>query len=137
MFRTFLYRLRGLLEAPRRIAHAPTHVRRLERADDRLSGELTLIERLSDGDCILCVAGDVVPCRGMVVNGFASVRHAASAPAPNDRGDVVLRRGSLALPGMTVVANFLVVRVEESTAELTTRTLSRGPRRSTEQSESV
>ena len=74
MFRTFLRRLRDLLEAPHGDERTPTHVRRLERADDRLSGEVTMVERLTDGDCILCVPGDVIPCRGIIVDGFAVVR---------------------------------------------------------------
>ena len=94
MFRNFIRGLRNLLEGSRGRELAPTHVRRLERADDRLSGELTLIERLSQGDCILCVAGEVIPCRGVVVDGFP--------------------RGAPVRPGMMVVANYLIVRVEES-----------------------
>jgi len=74
VFRFFIRRVRDLLEASRCRELGPTHVRRLERADDRLSGEVTLVERLSDGDCILCVPGDVIPCRGVVVDGVVIVR---------------------------------------------------------------
>lgn len=110
MFLPFVHRLRGLLDVPRASERSPTHVRRLDRADDRLSGELTLVARLHDGDCILCVAGDVIPCRGMVVDGLATVRHSASEPAPN-RGQSILRWGSSVRPGMTVLSNFVIVRV--------------------------
>ena len=112
MLRPFLRRLRGLLGTSSNIEFAPTHVRRLERADDRLSGEVTLVERLSPGDCILCVAGDVIPCHGIVVDGFAAIRHRGFEPSPNDSGRAVLRGGSSVRPGMTVVANFVVVRVK-------------------------
>lgn len=105
MFRAFIRKLRDLLEPSGWHELAPTHVRRLDRADDRLSGELTLVERLSNGDCILCVAGEVIPCRGVVVDGAAAVRRSASTHE-------VLRGGSSVLPGTTVVANFLIVRVE-------------------------
>jgi cation transport ATPase len=74
VFLPILHRLRGLFDVPRDTAPMPTHVRRLEHADDRLSGEVTLIERLANGDCILLVPGDVIPCRGIVVDGFAVVR---------------------------------------------------------------
>jgi hypothetical protein len=74
VFFPILHRLRGLFDVSRDTAPAPTHVRRLERADDRLSGEITLLERLTDGDCILLVPGDVIPCRGVVVDGFVVVR---------------------------------------------------------------
>lgn len=106
MFRNFIRGLRNLLEDSRGRELAPTHVRRLERADDRLSGELTRIERLSQGDCILCVAGEVIPCRGVVVDGFAAVRCSRSKHE-------FLRGGSAVRPGTTVLANFLIVRVEE------------------------
>jgi high-affinity K+ transport system ATPase subunit B len=74
VFYPILHRLRGLFDVSRDTAPAPTHVRLLDRADDRLSGEVTLAERLTDGDCILLVPGDVIPCRGVVVDGFAVVR---------------------------------------------------------------
>lgn len=105
MFR-FIHGLRDLLEPSHEGALWPTHVRRLERADDPLSGEVTRVERLLNGDCILCVAGDVIPCRGVVIDGFAAARCNASQHE-------FLRRGSSVLPGTTVVANFLIVRVEE------------------------
>lgn len=97
MFHTFFRRLRGLLDASRSVDLAPTHVRRLERADDRLSGEVTLIERLSDGDCILCVAGEVVPCDGIVIDGSAGTGI-----------------GSPVIAGTTVLSNLVIVRVGET-----------------------
>lgn len=111
MFLPFVHRLRGLLDVPRVSECSPTHVRRLDRADDRLSGEVTLVARLLDGDCILCVAGDVIPCRGRVVDGLATVRHSASEAPPNERRQSVLRWGSAVRPGMTVLSNFVIVRV--------------------------
>jgi high-affinity K+ transport system ATPase subunit B len=107
VFRTFLSRLRDLLDISSGHGLAPTHVRRLDCAHDRLSGEVTRVERLVDGDCILCVAGDVIPCRGVVVDGSAAVRCSLSKRQ-------FLRGGSPVLPGTTVVANFVVVRVVES-----------------------
>ena len=74
MFYPILHRLRGLFDVLRDSAPTPTHVRLLDRADDRLSGEVMLVERLADGDCILLVPGDVIPCRGVVVDGFVVVR---------------------------------------------------------------
>ena len=111
MFFPFVHRLRGLLDVPRLSELSPTHVRRLDHADDRLSGEVTLVARLLDGDCILCVAGDVIPCGGTVVDGSATARHSASEPAPNNQSQSFLRRGSSVRPGMTVLSNFVIVRV--------------------------
>ena len=111
MFLPFVHRLRGLLDVSRVSELSPTHVRRLDRADDRLSGEVTLVARLLDGDCILCVAGDVIPCCGTVVDGLATARHCASEAAPNDQCQSVLRWGSAVRPGMTVLSNFVIVRV--------------------------
>ena len=75
----------------------PTHVRRLDRADDHLSGELTLVERLLEGDFILCVAGEIVPCDGIVIDGSAGTRI-----------------GSPAIAGTTVVSNLVIVRVGDA-----------------------
>ena len=72
----------------------PTHVRRLDRADDHLSGELILTDKLSDGDFILCLTGEIVPRDGMVIDGSA--------------GSVI---GLPVSAGTTVLPNLIVVRV--------------------------
>src|SRR6185437_16952638 len=91
----------------------PTHVRLLGRADDRLSGEVTLVVRLVEGDCILCVAGDVIPCCGTVSEGCASVRDCTFASASADSGQWVVRNGAWVSPGTAVVSSFLILRVGE------------------------
>ena len=116
MLLPFVHRLRALLEVSRISERSPTHVRRLDRADDRLSGEVTLVARLLDGDCILCVAGDVIPCRGMVVDGSTIVRLSGSERAPNEANHSALRKGASVRPGMTVLSNFVVVRVGSGSA---------------------
>lgn len=123
MFSALLRRLYGLLDASGPVSLAPTHVRRLDRADDRLSGELTLIERLVEGDCILCVAGDVIPCCGTVVGGCAPVRDRAFASAMTDPGPSVLRYGASVRAGTVVVSNFLIVRVGDHLRRDETRVL--------------
>jgi len=87
----------------------PTHVRRLDRSDDPLSGEVTLLGRLSVGDCILCVAGEMVPCDGMVVEGTAFVGVARC----DSRGQVRGRAGvgTRLCSGTVVLSNYLIVRV--------------------------
>ena len=72
----------------------PTHVRRLDRADDRLSGELTRVERLLQGDFILCIAGEVMPCNGVVVDSSAGIGI-----------------GSPVMAGTIVLWNLVIVRV--------------------------
>ena len=111
MFRAILRWLRGRPATSCAPTFAPTHVRRLERADDRLSGELTRVERLSDGDCILCVAGDVIPCAGTIVSGRAQVRVSAFASATANSVPWVLGHGASVHPGMSIVSDFLIVRV--------------------------
>jgi high-affinity K+ transport system ATPase subunit B len=111
-----LHHLRGLFRSSRGSAAAPTHVRRLERPDDLLSGEVTLVERLADGDSVLCVPGDVIPCRGIVIDGFAVVRRNSGYGTPNDEAPLPLRAGSRVIPGMAVVSNFLIVRVRSESA---------------------
>ena len=88
----------------RRRAALPTHVRRLEIPGDRWSIELTLAASLRHGDSILCVAGDVVPCDGMVVDGSAIVETGGDASR-------LLVAGSSVSAGARVVTNFLVVRI--------------------------
>src|SRR2546423_12269190 len=51
----------------------PSHVKRLDVPGDLLSAELTLADRLADGDCVLCVPGDVIARNGEVVDGAAIV----------------------------------------------------------------
>ena len=123
MFHAIFRTLRGLFDISGPTVVGPTHVRRLERADDRLSGELTLVDRLLEGDCILCVAGDVLPCSGTVVDGCASVRDRAFASTIEDAEPSVLRFGASVHPGMAVVSNFLIVRVGEDLRRDETRLL--------------
>lgn len=111
MFRIISHRLRRLVEFSRRVPCVPTHVRRLERPDDCLSGEVTLVERLSSGDYILCVAGEVIPCGGTVVDGLAAVCQSGASPSSADSEHEVIRGGSPVHPGTTVMTNFLIVRV--------------------------
>jgi high-affinity K+ transport system ATPase subunit B len=87
----------------------PTHVRRLDRSDDPLSGELTLIGRLSVGDCILCVAGEMVPCDGTVVDGAALVGAGWSDCRTQARGRAEV--GSRLFGGTVVLSNYVIVRV--------------------------
>jgi len=79
----------------------PTHVRRLERADDRLSGEPTRVERLTEGDFVLFVAGEIVPCNGVVIEASA--------------GTVI---GSVMDAGTTVLSNLVIVRVGAAQAAM-------------------
>lgn len=77
----------------------PTHVRRLDRADDPLSGELILAERLCEGDFILCLAGEIVPFDGIVIDGSADARI-----------------GFPVIAGTTVLPNLVIVRVGDPSA---------------------
>ena len=111
MFASFLGRLFHSAEN-RRGPQLPTHVRRLDRSNDPLSGELTRIERLSDGDCILCVAGEILPCDGTVVEGTAMV----STPSSERSAQVHVRAGigSRVVAGMILFSQYVIVRVGDS-----------------------
>jgi high-affinity K+ transport system ATPase subunit B len=124
VFRALFSRLRGRPATSGTATVAPTHARRLERADDRLSGELTLVARLLDGDCILCVAGDVIPCAGIVLDGCALVRDGTLASAAADAAPWVLGYGASVRPGMAVVSNFLIIGVGDHLRRDETRLLS-------------
>lgn len=108
MFSSFLGRLFHSADN-RRGPQLPTHVRRLDRPDDPLSGELTLIERLSAGDCILCVAGEIVPCDGTVVDGTAMV----SAAWSDRQLHTPARINSRVIAGMILCSNYVIVRVSD------------------------
>ena len=86
-----------------------THVKRLEIPSDRLSVELTLTTRLRAGDHVLCVAGDVVPCDGDVVDGIATVME----PTPIASTQVVRTLGnhSHVTADTLVLSDYLVVTV--------------------------
>ena len=87
----------------------PTHVRRLDRSNDPLSGELTLVEQLSEGDCILCVAGEILPCNGTVVDGTALMNRASVVcPTPTAART---RIGSRVIAGAIVLSKFVILRV--------------------------
>jgi high-affinity K+ transport system ATPase subunit B len=88
----------------RPVSTLPTHVRRLEIPGDRWSIELTLVARLRHGDSILCVAGDIIPVDGVVVDGSALVEGGVDECR-------LLGRGSPLSSGARVLTNFVVVRV--------------------------
>jgi high-affinity K+ transport system ATPase subunit B len=92
------------LRESRQVVVLPTHVRWLEIPGDRWSIELTLVARLRHGDSILCVAGEIIPTDGVVVDGSALVE-----------GEVdtcrLLAVGSPISTGARVLTNFVVVRV--------------------------
>ncbi|MFL5615990.1 MAG: hypothetical protein ACJ796_20160 [Gemmatimonadaceae bacterium] len=93
----------------------PTHARRLDIAGDILSGELTLVRRLADGDEVLCVHGDIVPHDGEVVDGAAIVTDPRDAALASHRRVAV---GSPICAGTEILTNFVVVRLGASRSAL-------------------
>jgi high-affinity K+ transport system ATPase subunit B len=93
----------------------PSHVKRLEVPGDRLSAELTLADHLAEGDCVLCVPGDVIARNGEVVDGEAVVHDgtADSLDRPACRSLVI---GSVVEMGCHVISGFVVVRVDAKSA---------------------
>jgi potassium-transporting ATPase ATP-binding subunit len=82
----------------------PTHAKRLDIPGDLLSVELSLATRLREGDHVLCVSGDVVPCDGEVVDGIAVI----DDPEGTAR---FVGSGALAVAGTRVLSDFLVIRI--------------------------
>ena len=69
-----------------------------------------MIERLSDGDCILCVAGEILPCDGTVVEGTAMVSTASAGQSVH----AAARINSRVTAGMILFSNYVIVRVGDS-----------------------
>ncbi len=88
---------------------ATAYARRLDDAHDPLSCEVVPRTRLAAGDAVLCVAGDVVPAAGVVLDGRAAV-HTPSAPTA-----VVDAGGTSHVPaGARLRWGWLVVRLAEA-----------------------
>jgi cation transport ATPase len=78
----------------------------LEIHGDILSVELTRTGRLTDGDHVLCVAGEIVPATGAVVGGRALLRDVG------DASEWRVAVGSRVLAGMYVAADYVVICID-------------------------
>ena len=67
-----------------------------------------MIGRLSVGDCILCVAGEIVPCDGMVVDRAAFVGGCYDGQAQTHARVEI---GSRVFGGVVVLSDYVIVRV--------------------------
>ena|SRR5437868_5785064 len=93
----------------------PSHVKRLDVPGDLLSAELTLADRLADGDCVLCVPGDVIARNAQVVDGAAVVNDVNTDRIDRQpRCSLVI--GSVVERGCHVISGFVVVRIDAKSA---------------------
>ena len=111
MVSSLIILLRNALGPAARSLVWPTHARRLDVAGDILSGELTLVGRLADGDEVLCIRGDIVPRDGEVVNGAAIVNEPLDAALASHRRVAI---GSPICAGTEILTNYVVVRLGAS-----------------------
>jgi K+-transporting ATPase ATPase B chain len=98
-------------------ANWPTHVRLVDAPEpgqegpiDKLAFEIALTASLKHGDLVLCVAGDIVPAGGVVVEGVATIED-ARAPHSTDECPVFTGRGLLVRPGTRLRSGYVVLRV--------------------------
>ena len=92
----------------RHAVRLPTHVKRLEIRGDILSVELTRTELLTTGDHVLCVAGEIIPAAGEVVDGRALLRDV------REFSERQVGVGSWVLAGMYVAAEYIVICIDPS-----------------------
>lgn len=99
------------------LATRPSHVRRLDASDargegtiDKLAFEIVRTSSLNEGDFVLCVAGDVIPIDGVVVEGRAVFDGGRARDAA--AGHIVVPgAGCRVSEGMRLTAGYLVISV--------------------------
>jgi high-affinity K+ transport system ATPase subunit B len=104
VFASLLLSLRAHVR--RNAVRLPTHVKRLEIRGDILSVELTRTGRLTDGDQVLCVAGEIIPAAGAVVGGRALLRDIS------DASEWRVAVGSRVVAGMYVATDHVVICID-------------------------
>ncbi len=95
----------------------PSHVRLLDASApgyegpiDKFAFEIVLARRLRADDLVLCVAGDVIPASGVVVEGVAVIEEAGAPTWPLSR-QAFIGPGMAIQGGIRVCSDYLVFRV--------------------------